>query len=132
MSETAEEVRSYPWHTIEALKGTQLGALVADLKEAQRLTEDAETREEKIRVMIGEILAPLKLEHSVEALDLSLRWNPAGKPGEKLDRTLLARAGVTPEQILAGMRPTKPREAHLTVRSLLRSEGDSSERLEGG
>lgn len=111
---TTEEEGVKAWNEIPELKDTRLGALMADLQENLKEQADLQVREAAIR----ELIAP-EMQRvpgvSARALDLVARWQPEGKPGETLDKSLLVRAGVTPEQLKAGTRPTKGKKAHLVV-----------------
>lgn len=113
MTQPVEEGEgSKPWTEIETLKGTRFGALVADLEEITREKRDLEEREKAIRDLIEPFVQ--NLTHSVRAGYSSVKWHPPGTR-ESLDRALLVKAGVTPDQIQAGLKKS-PRKGYLEVR----------------
>jgi len=98
------------WYDVPELKGTKLGALVAELEELQRAAKDLGSRIEGVRALIAEI-APG--HGALLAYNSRVEWVEASSK-EGLDRTLLIQAGVTPDQIAAGTKKT-PVKAHLVV-----------------
>lgn len=110
--EAGEGGGSIAWTEIETLKGTRFGALVADLEEIIREKRDLEEREKAIRDLIEPFVQ--NLPYSVRAGYSSMKWYPPGQR-ESLDRALLVKAGVTPDQIQAGLKKS-PRKGYLEVR----------------
>lgn len=111
MAEGARE-----WTEHESLKTTQFGALVKDLAEIEDQLEDLEQRKDALRRLLSDSFSStLSSTGSVLAAGRQVTWVGEGKPGEKLDKTKLILAGVTPDQIRAGTVAIKPRAAYLLV-----------------
>jgi len=105
------------WDELEPLKTTQFGSLIKDLAEIQDAKADLEVREKVLRGLISEqFSSTLSSTGSVLAAGRQVTWVKEGSPGEKLDKTKLILAGVTPDQIRAGMVPTPARAAYLVVK----------------
>lgn len=106
MSEPEAKEEPKSWHEYPELQGTQLGSLLTDLREAILNRQEAQEREKAIRELVAPILQEKLPAVTILAVDLEARWYP---PSEslKLDKAKLVAAGVTPDQLKAGMKKSQ-------------------------
>jgi hypothetical protein len=100
-----------PWDTVGALVEQKFGELAESLNDLYDEKKDIDLRIEATR----ELIAPhiKALAHPVDALGRRFRWQGESET-QTLDRGLLVKAGVTPDQIEAGLKKGK-RKAFLRV-----------------
>lgn len=108
-----EKLPAQPWSSVAALRGSRLASLIGDYKDLEAEEADIEVRKQAMRDLIAEEVS--KVPFAVKVGDKRVEWVPAGKESWTPDKTLMVRAGYTPDQIRAVSRKNAGKKAHLKI-----------------
>ena len=106
------------WTKIPELETTRFGALVVDLIELETQKADLEERIKAQRSLILEEHQAHLEKQPVRVQNHVMSWRKPVQLPDKLDRTRLIQAGVTPDQLAKGSLPGATKAGYLELRAI--------------